>query len=187
MAELQWFITEQVEEEKTVREIVAKLKMVSNDPASLLDLDRELGGPEEPDAGAGGVGELLSLPGQPRQLLASSVVAKRSNTPSSPAMASSSVMPVRRADQTQTAASAAHRHVRRDDLAQPRAVDVVHARELEQHVPGAAADAVVTASFSMPGWSFTVSRPVSSRHRDPPLPLSRSPLPAHIIDGARGS
>jgi ferritin len=43
MAELQWFITEQVEEEKTVREIVAKLKMVANDPASLLDLDRELG------------------------------------------------------------------------------------------------------------------------------------------------
>ena len=43
MAELQWFITEQVEEEKTVREIVAKLKMVSHDPASLLDLDRELG------------------------------------------------------------------------------------------------------------------------------------------------
>ena len=44
MAELQWFITEQVEEEKTVREIVAKLHMVGNDPASLLDLDRELGG-----------------------------------------------------------------------------------------------------------------------------------------------
>lgn len=43
MAELQWFITEQVEEEKTVREIVAKLHMVQNDPASLLDLDRELG------------------------------------------------------------------------------------------------------------------------------------------------
>ena len=43
MAELQWFITEQVEEEKTVREIVAKLHMVENDPASLLDLDRELG------------------------------------------------------------------------------------------------------------------------------------------------
>ena len=43
MAELQWFITEQVEEEKTVRDIVAKLKMVSHDPASLLDLDRELG------------------------------------------------------------------------------------------------------------------------------------------------
>jgi ferritin len=43
MAELQWFITEQVEEEKTVREIVAKFHMVGDDPASLLDLDRELG------------------------------------------------------------------------------------------------------------------------------------------------
>lgn len=43
MAELQWFITEQVEEEKTVREIVAKLHMVKDDPASILDLDRELG------------------------------------------------------------------------------------------------------------------------------------------------
>ena len=43
MAELQWFITEQVEEEKTVREIVAKFQMVKDDPASLLDLDRELG------------------------------------------------------------------------------------------------------------------------------------------------
>jgi ferritin len=43
MAELQWFITEQVEEEKTVREIVAKFQMCRNDPASLLDLDRELG------------------------------------------------------------------------------------------------------------------------------------------------
>lgn len=44
MAELQWFITEQVEEEKTVREIVAKFHMVQGDPASTLDLDRELGG-----------------------------------------------------------------------------------------------------------------------------------------------
>jgi ferritin len=43
MAQLQWFITEQVEEEKTVREIVAKFHMVRDDPASLLDLDRELG------------------------------------------------------------------------------------------------------------------------------------------------
>ena len=43
VAELQWFLTEQVEEEKTGREIVAKFKMVGNDPASLLDLDRELG------------------------------------------------------------------------------------------------------------------------------------------------
>lgn len=54
MAELQWFITEQVEEEKTVREIVAKFHMVKDDPASVLDLDRELGGrgPETGEAGA---------------------------------------------------------------------------------------------------------------------------------------
>jgi len=55
MAELQWFITEQVEEEKTVREIVAKFHMVKDDPASVLDVDRELGGRgPEPDAGGHG-------------------------------------------------------------------------------------------------------------------------------------
>jgi ferritin len=43
VAELQWFLTEQVEEEKTGREIVAKFAMIGNDPASILDLDRELG------------------------------------------------------------------------------------------------------------------------------------------------
>lgn len=43
MAELQWFITEQVEEEKNVREIVAKFHMVKDDASSILDLDRELG------------------------------------------------------------------------------------------------------------------------------------------------
>jgi ferritin len=51
VAELQWFLTEQVEEEKTGREIVRKLEMVGNDPASLLDMDRELGmraGVDEP-------------------------------------------------------------------------------------------------------------------------------------------
>ena len=42
MTELQWFLTEQVEEEKTAREIVAKFKMVKNDAAAILDLDREL-------------------------------------------------------------------------------------------------------------------------------------------------
>ncbi len=41
--ELQWFLTEQVEEEKSTREIVAKFRLVKDDPASLLDLDRELG------------------------------------------------------------------------------------------------------------------------------------------------
>jgi ferritin len=39
---LQWFITEQVEEEKTAREIVAKFHLTKDDPAAILDLDREL-------------------------------------------------------------------------------------------------------------------------------------------------
>jgi ferritin len=43
MTELQWFLTEQVEEEKTAREIVAKFRLVEGDPAAILDLDRELG------------------------------------------------------------------------------------------------------------------------------------------------
>ena len=43
MAQLQWFITEQVEEEKSTREIVHKFHLIKNDPASLLDMDRELG------------------------------------------------------------------------------------------------------------------------------------------------
>jgi ferritin len=43
VAELQWFLTEQVEEEKTGREIVAKFKLIGNDPPSILDMDRELG------------------------------------------------------------------------------------------------------------------------------------------------
>ena len=43
VVELEWFITEQVEEEKTIRDIVHKFNMVADDPASLLDLDRELG------------------------------------------------------------------------------------------------------------------------------------------------
>jgi len=43
VAELQWFLTEQVEEEKIGREIVAKFRLIGNDPASILDMDRELG------------------------------------------------------------------------------------------------------------------------------------------------
>jgi ferritin len=50
VAELQWFLTEQVEEEKTGREIVAKLEMIGSDPASILDMDRELGGRSGLDA-----------------------------------------------------------------------------------------------------------------------------------------
>ncbi|MGH7460926.1 MAG: ferritin [Longimicrobiales bacterium] len=40
---LQWFITEQVEEEKTADLIVEQLKMIGNDRPALLMLDRELG------------------------------------------------------------------------------------------------------------------------------------------------
>jgi ferritin len=49
LVELQWFITEQVEEEKTARDIVAKFRMVKDDAASMLDLDRELGA-RQPEA-----------------------------------------------------------------------------------------------------------------------------------------
>jgi ferritin len=52
VAELQWFLTEQVEEEKTAREIVAKFTLVGDDPPSLLDLDRELGSRTSAEAGA---------------------------------------------------------------------------------------------------------------------------------------
>jgi ferritin len=53
VVQLEWFLTEQVEEEKTCREIVTKLKMVGNDPASLLEIDRSLGD-RVPEAGEGG-------------------------------------------------------------------------------------------------------------------------------------
>jgi ferritin len=43
MTELHWFLTEQVEEEKTAREIVTKFRLVQADPAAILDMDRELG------------------------------------------------------------------------------------------------------------------------------------------------
>lgn len=43
LVELQWFIAEQVEEERTARDIVSKFELVKNDPSALLDLDRELG------------------------------------------------------------------------------------------------------------------------------------------------
>ena len=43
LVELQWFLTEQVEEEKSAREIVAKFRLVGSDAGSLIDLDRELG------------------------------------------------------------------------------------------------------------------------------------------------
>jgi len=40
---LQWFVTEQVEEEKSADDVVQKLKMVKDTPHALLTMDRELG------------------------------------------------------------------------------------------------------------------------------------------------
>jgi ferritin len=40
---LQWFVTEQVEEERTAGEVVRMLQAAGADPAALLMLDRELG------------------------------------------------------------------------------------------------------------------------------------------------
>jgi ferritin len=44
MAALQWFITEQVEEEKNAGQIVEQLKMTGGEPSALLLLDRDLAG-----------------------------------------------------------------------------------------------------------------------------------------------
>lgn len=54
LVELEWFINEQVEEEKTARDIVHKFQMVKDDPAALLDLDRELGSRVAEAAGEAG-------------------------------------------------------------------------------------------------------------------------------------
>lgn len=42
LVEVEWFVQEQVEEEQMARELLHKFKLVKDDPASLLDLDREL-------------------------------------------------------------------------------------------------------------------------------------------------
>jgi ferritin len=55
LVEMQWFITEQVEEERVAREIVAKFQLCKNDPSALLDLDRELG-KRAPETAASGNG-----------------------------------------------------------------------------------------------------------------------------------
>ncbi|MFQ5840775.1 MAG: ferritin, partial [Candidatus Methylomirabilales bacterium] len=40
---LQWFITEQVEEEKNAGEVVERIKMIGDQPAALFFLDKQLG------------------------------------------------------------------------------------------------------------------------------------------------
>lgn len=52
--ELQWFITEQVEEEDSAGQVVDQLKMVGDQPMGLLMLDKQLGTrqpPQQPAAG----------------------------------------------------------------------------------------------------------------------------------------
>jgi ferritin len=52
LVELEWFINEQVEEEKTARDVVYKFQLIKNDPAALLDMDRELGARAPEDGSA---------------------------------------------------------------------------------------------------------------------------------------
>jgi ferritin len=43
---LQWFITEQVEEEKNAGEVVDQIKIIGDQPAALFFLDKQLGARE---------------------------------------------------------------------------------------------------------------------------------------------
>ncbi len=45
---LQWFVTEQVEEEDSVSRVIDTIKMIGDSPQALLMLDRELGGRTAP-------------------------------------------------------------------------------------------------------------------------------------------
>jgi ferritin len=54
---LLWFLNEQMEEEKTVRDMLDRLKLAGNDPASLLVLDREAGARKAAPADEKGAGE----------------------------------------------------------------------------------------------------------------------------------
>lgn len=48
---LHWFITEQVEEEKLFRDILAELRKVDGQSDALLLLDRDMGNRTDTDAG----------------------------------------------------------------------------------------------------------------------------------------
>ena len=48
---LQWFVTEQVEEEDSVGQVIETLKMIGDSRQGLLMLDRELGGRAAPQTG----------------------------------------------------------------------------------------------------------------------------------------
>jgi ferritin len=50
---LEWFVNEQVEEEKTAKQIIDQLRRIGSDGGALLMLDREMAG-RSPEAGAAG-------------------------------------------------------------------------------------------------------------------------------------
>ena len=47
VGELQWFVTEQVEEEETVRDIVDMLEKAGKSPEALIFIDHQLGSQKE--------------------------------------------------------------------------------------------------------------------------------------------
>ena len=51
---LLWFLNEQIEEEKSVRDMLDRLTLAGDDPASLLVLDREAGARQAPKEGMDG-------------------------------------------------------------------------------------------------------------------------------------
>jgi len=51
---LQWFITEQIEEESLVNGVLDKMELAGNDKSGLFHIDKELGGMAAAEAAAGG-------------------------------------------------------------------------------------------------------------------------------------
>ena len=57
---LQWFVTEQIEEEATVNEVLGRLRLFGDKPEGLLMLDQELSGMAATMAQAGATGPTLA-------------------------------------------------------------------------------------------------------------------------------
>jgi ferritin len=49
---LQWFVTEQIEEEKSATEIIEMLKMIKGDSGQMILIDRELANRPQPQPAA---------------------------------------------------------------------------------------------------------------------------------------
>ncbi len=57
---LQWFVTEQIEEEATVNEVLGRLRLFGDKPEGLLMLDQELSGMAAAMAQAGATGPTVA-------------------------------------------------------------------------------------------------------------------------------